>query len=338
MTKNTAKDVLFVMSVDTEEEWDWDGAFPEENCSVNNIHQLPAFHAHCQQLGIRPTYLTDYAVASNPKSAAALKQILADNDSELGAHLHPWCNPPYYGETNEFASHVVNLPVEHVEAKLAALIEKLTKVFERQPRSFRTGRWGVDGNVLQLLSRYGIDIDSSVYPFYQNEFFSCQQSPLDSYWPDFNDPLRPGAQRDILQVPVSVGFNRSNFRRSEQLYRLISETPLRHFRLVGLFWQLKLLRKIYLSPELCTASEMKGLVDALLKRGRPVLHMYLHSSSLLDGVTGLLDATGAQQEICRRISAVIQHLQTKDVNVQFCTLSEAKDILATRNAGEGILQ
>ena len=338
MATGANKDVLFILSIDTEEEWNWQGPFPEENCSVTNIQRLPEFHGFCRGLGIRPTYFVDYAVAADPQAAKTVKNILEAEDSELGAHLHSWCNPPFFGQTTEAESHLVNLPAEQLEAKLDALIGKLVEEFGVLPKSFRSGRWGVDGKVLQQLRASGIQTDSSVYPFYQNEFFSCQGAPLDSYWPDLNDPLAEGAQRDILELPVSVGFNRSNFARSEKVYRWISESPLRHFRLVGFFWQLKLLRKLYLSPELCSAAEMTGLVDSLLKRDQPVLHMYLHSSSLIEGVTGLIETQDALQEMCSRIQQVIKYLQQKQVNLRFCTISEARDILAARNANEGILK
>ncbi|MBW8191618.1 polysaccharide deacetylase family protein [Neiella marina] len=331
------KDVLFVLSVDTEEEWNWSGPFPEAQCSVANVHMLPVFQDHCRKLGIRPTYFTDYAVAANEQAADVLKSVLEPGDSELGAHLHPWCNPPFYGPTLEFESHVVNLPEEQVAAKLDALLVKLTTVFERQPKSFRTGRWGVDEKTLRLLASRGVDVDSSVYPFYKNDFFSCESSPLDAYWPEWQNPLNSGDQREILELPVSVGFSRKNFELYEAIHKLISRPPFSYFRLVGFFWHLKLFRKLYLSPELCNAKEMNALVDVLLKRDQPVLHMYLHSSSLIDGVTGLVDAKGAISEICSRIQKVVEHLGER-ANLRFCTVSEARDILQARNSNQGVLR
>ena len=59
------QDVLFVLTIDTEEEWQWDEEFPQHNCSVENVEKLPAFQTFCESLGIRPTYFVDYAVASN---------------------------------------------------------------------------------------------------------------------------------------------------------------------------------------------------------------------------------------------------------------------------------
>ncbi|MFT5814595.1 MAG: hypothetical protein ACI9VT_002356, partial [Psychroserpens sp.] len=55
--------ILFVLSIDTEEEWDWSGPFPQHIVNVTNIDKLPAFNNICENLGVRPTYFVDYAVA-----------------------------------------------------------------------------------------------------------------------------------------------------------------------------------------------------------------------------------------------------------------------------------
>ena len=58
-------DVLFVLTIDTEEEWLWDEEFPQDDCSIQNVGRLPDFHKACVELGIRPTYFVDYAVAND---------------------------------------------------------------------------------------------------------------------------------------------------------------------------------------------------------------------------------------------------------------------------------
>ena len=115
------QDVLFILSVDTEEEWQWDDEFPQNNCSVKNVEKLPEFQQFCESLGIRPTYFVDYAVANDQHGSAVLKGFAEKRVAEIGAHLHPWCNPPYFGKTTEAESHVINLPFEQVEQKLDAL-------------------------------------------------------------------------------------------------------------------------------------------------------------------------------------------------------------------------
>lgn len=321
----TKKDVIFILSVDTEEEWDWSGPFPNSNFSVANVNELPAFQNFCQELGIKPTYLVDYAVASNTHCATILKSFNSKH-CEIGAHLHPWANPPFQKETDEFSSHVINLPIALVEDKLKSLVQIIQSNIGAVPKSFRTGRWGINGKVLKLLKKYRFTIDTSIYPLYQNEYFSCETAPNQHYWPDYSNTNYSGSQRDILELPVTVGFNRSHYSFWQQVHKLMEKRPFSWLRLNGIFWHSRILQKLYLSPELCSYKEMKTLIDVILKKNQNIFHMYLHSSSLLENVTGLSDQSNAREHICQEMKKTISYLESK-ANITFCTISEARELL-----------
>ncbi len=318
-THNNKTPIRFLLSVDTEEEWDWSGAFPQDNCSVDNVEHLPDFHNFCQELGIRPTYFVDYAVASNPTAAGTLKTIHEQGSCEIGAHLHPWCNPPYEGTTDEHRSHVINLPLDLVEKKLDKLSALLEKTFTKAPRAFRTGRWGINGDVLALLNRKGYLIDSSVYPYYANKAFNCDRAPGTPYWPDLQDPLKIGEQREIFEIPVTAGFNRSHFPAWKRVHRALSAPPLSWLRLIGVLWHTQALRKIYLSPELSSREDMVNLVEKAIKRGHRQVHMFMHSSSLLPNA----NCFEGQDKLTIKedIRYVQQYLESR-YEVEYCTLSE----------------
>lgn len=320
--------VLFILTVDTEEEWDWSGSFPELDFSVRNVFELPAFQSYCQELGVKPTYLVDYAVAAD-QSAAKVLSSFAKDKCEIGAHLHPWANPPFFDKTTEKSSHVINLPEQQIKQKLDLLLSTIKQNLDVEPRSFRTGRWGINGRELEMLIEQGFTVDSSVYPLYQNEFFSCESAPSNPYWPDFNDTNSVGTQRNIIEIPVTTGFNRSNYAVAQKLHKLLESKPFTWLRLNGLLWHSGLLQKLYLSPELCQTKEMKRLIDISLKREQTVFHMFLHSSSLIEKITGLTKERNAREVICQRIAEVVAHLQ-KVANVEFCTLQEAQQALNKR--------
>lgn len=322
-------EVLFILSIDTEEEWDWSSQFPSTEYSLNNIQTLPAFQAHCTGLGVRPTYFVDYAVANAPQAQAVISDIARSGHAEIGAHLHPWCNPPLFGETTDASSHVVNLPLQQTEEKLDCLMDVLENAVGVHPRSFRSGRWGMNGEVLTLLRNKGFRVDSSVYPFYENEYFSCAGAPTTPYWPSLSDPLSTGAQRDIMELPVTAGFNLKNARLAEKVHSHMSRSMLARLKAVGVLWHTRLLRKIYLSPELSSSKDMNRLIDSVLANQAPCIHMYLHSSSLIDGATGLLPERNAFANICQRISASLHYLQSR-ANVKFCTITEAAELMARR--------
>lgn len=324
--RDSNKSVLFVLSIDTEEEWDWSAPFPQQNFDISNVAKLADLQRICDGIGIKPTYFVDYAVADNQSAVSVLKPFVANNSCEIGAHLHPWCNPPYFGYVGEKESHVVNLPIEQVEQKLVALIKRLTEQFGTAPRSFRTGRWGIDGKVMQLLVKHDFEIDSSVYPFYQNSFYSCQGAPNLPYRASMDNPLKADPQGRIFELPVTAGFNHSNFALCERFYRTISHPALNWSRLVGVAWHTRLLRKSYLSPELFDVDEMLNLCRIAIKKEYPVLHMFMHSSSLIDNNNSLIGNRNAYTHISEAIKEVVTQLQ-REIDIRFCTISEAADIL-----------
>lgn len=314
--------IYFLLSIDTEEEWDWEGPFPEKTISVENAQEIPAFQAFLNEHGIKPSYFIDYAIADNATALKVLQPMFNDNpDAEVCAHLHPWVNPPSVPVTTEAMSHIVNLPIERVEEQLVNLTDRLTNAFGRRPTSFRSGRWGINGPILRCLSKHGYRVDSSIYPYYETEHFSCRYNSAALYWPDYEIPEKPGAQRDILEIPVTAGFNRKNFALFSRLHYQLERPPWSHLRPIGILWQTNLLRKIYLSPELSSEKDLIALCHNILSNGFRTIHMYLHSSSLLPGAGSYVNTAEDKAELLRKIAAVIGYLKTH-ADVEFVTVGE----------------
>ena len=314
--------ILFVISVDTEEEWDWSGPFPKEKFSVKNTCHIPEFQDFCEGLGIRPTYFIDYAIADNPDSVAYLKDPLDRGACEVGGHLHPWCTPPVEEDiSNHDNSLIVNLPIELVGKKLVNLSIKLESVFGKKPVSFRSGRWDINGSVLKLLASRGYTIDSSIHPY-----FSYNDSPDVPYWPDYEDCTIEGVQREIYEIPVTAGYNFPDFPFWHRLYLTLSTSFLKHFRLVGILWKLGIMRKIHLTPELTSADNMIALIKSTMKRGHRVIHIFFHSSSLLPGASPYVKNSEDKEKLYQKIEDVFSYLQ-ENTDVQCCTLEEASNIL-----------
>lgn len=326
------QDTLFILSVDTEEEFDWNGSYPKKNCSVKNINKIPKFQEFCESLSIRPTYLVDYAVANNRDSALILRKIAESQQAEIGGHLHPWCTPPFNGETGEYESHVINLPPDLVEQKLNRLTHAIKENINVVPSSFRTGRWGINSAVLSVAKNAGYNIDSSVYPYYENNYFSCHGSPNIPYWPSIKQPLEPGAQKGIFEIPVTAGFSRPNFPFWSKLHNTLSNKPFSLLRLVGLAWRTNTFKKLYLSPELASPLDMISLINASLHSGNPVIHMFIHSSTLLPGQNEFTKSNKDVEDFYDNIKAVVTYIRST-TNVTFCTLSEAKMLLQSGFAG-----
>lgn len=326
MASTEQKKIIFILSVDTEEEFDWGQGFPQQNCSVQNIEELPAFQRFCESKEIRPTYLVDYPVAENNRTAGIIRAIIARGGVEVGSHLHPWCTPPISGPNDERASHVVNLSDEIVQAKLDSISDAIRNNIGVNPVVFRTGRWGMNSAVLNIVKNAGYKVDSSIYPYYENDYFSCLDSLDRPYWPSMLDPDRAGSQRSILELPVTAGFNRTNFRFWGAVHKKLSSPYIRMLRPVGVAWHTNLLKKLYMSPELSSASEMIALASSAIHSGYPVIHMFLHSSSLLPGKSPYIGSEVDKEYFYRCISQTLEFLRSQ-AEVECCTISEAAERL-----------
>lgn len=321
-----AKRILFVLSIDTEEEWDWSGDFPQSDCSLSNIGEIPRFQEFCDQHGVHTTYLIDYAVAADQDSSAVIRRVARQDNVEVGAHLHPWCNPPFYGPTYERESHVVNLPISHVESKLINLDQVIRQNVGVKATCFRTGRWGINSHIMKLLVKHGYKVDSSVYPYYSNQFFSCHGSPNTPYWADLEAPLEKTWEKQLFEFPVTAGFNRKNFELWDRMHRIASTKPISFLRIIGVLWRTELLRKIYFSPELSRLDDMLSLAETSIQRGANTLHMYLHSPSLKAGCSPFVKTDRDVSELYSRMDILFKTLKSK-YDLEFCTLSAASKII-----------
>jgi hypothetical protein len=98
--------------VDTEEEFDWSAPFDRASRSVRNIAEQHHAQAIFEDAGIIPTYVIDYPVAATPESAAVFRDWTRDDRCLVGAHLHPWVNPPDEEKVTTENSYPGNLPAE----------------------------------------------------------------------------------------------------------------------------------------------------------------------------------------------------------------------------------
>ena len=69
---------------------------------------------------------------------------------------------------------------------------------------------------------------------------------------------------------------------------------------------------------------MLSLCETVINKGYTVLHMYMHSSSLLDNNNSLLGNRNAYEFLSESITEVITTLRAK-YQLDFCTLSEAAE-------------
>jgi len=263
-----------VAVVDTEEEFDWNAPFDPASTSVENIgHQhlaQDAFDAH----GIVPTYVMDYPVARTPAAVAVLKSFLESGRCEIGAHLHPWVNPPAEEEVNGFHSYACNLPADLMRRKLEVLTESIASSFGRHPRVYKAGRYGIGPHTPAVLRSLGYHADTSVVP---HTAFGADGGPDFRGLPD--QPFL--TEGGLLEVPLSVGFAGWAAFAGPLLYRMLDRA--RRFRAPGIAARLHALERLRLSPEGHSLDDMIRQTRAGLSRGQQYFVLTYHSSSLMPG-------------------------------------------------------
>jgi glycosyltransferase involved in cell wall biosynthesis len=277
---------ILVVMVDAEAEFDWDGPFLRTLVSVRNLEQQIIAHHVFDRLHVRPTYLVDYAVATQSEGYEPIRELLRSGRCEIGTHLQPWENPPFAEEPSVRTSFNHNLPAWLQKAKLERLTDAIVTNFGVRPTTYRAGRYGVGDEIAWILASLGYQIDVSVLPGHD---LRRRHGP--DFRRAFNQPYWFGSDRELLEIPLTTGFAGMLARGDDpqvfdaSVYTAISQPEATKWHLPGVFARLGLLERITLTPEGMSIQELKRLTRLLLRRGQRVFTFNYHSSSLLPGYT-----------------------------------------------------
>jgi len=269
---------LLQVIIDTEEEFDWSQPFSRKSNGVFNMaHQEKAqriFDRH----GVKPTYVVDYAVASQSRGYGPLREFLADKRCDIGAHLQPWVNPPHVEEVNDILSYPGNLTPEVEREKLVVLTGAIERNLGVKPLVYRAGRYGIGPRSLGLLDRMGYEVEASVLP---------RIDLSRRCGPDFSafgfHPFRfgPGGRR--LGIPLTIGHTGWLGEKAPSLYPWIDTRTGNRLRIKALASRLHVIERIQLSPEGYSLSEQIRLVRHQLNLGQRIFNLSYHSPSLMPG-------------------------------------------------------
>lgn len=294
----------FMLVVDTEEEFDWDAPFDRESRSVTIIEAMERGQAYFAAAGVRPLYVTDYPVIDDPHAGPMLANWVAEGKADVGAHCHPWVNPPHVEEVNAAHSFAGNLPEAWERAKITALRDRIAQVTGRAPLAFRAGRYGVGPNSAAILRDLGFRVDSSI----RSRFNYAHH-----HGPDFTAmPLRPyraGPDGGLIELPLSTAFVGGLRRLGDRLQPVID----RQGPGAGLLARSGLLQRIPLTPEGVSAAEAIRAIDRLLEDGLRLLMFSFHSPTLAPGHTPYVRDNADLTGFYRWWDAVLAHLARRGV-------------------------
>jgi len=279
----------FIITVDTEADNQWKGS---SEITLNNLATLPRFQDLCQKYGFVPTYLVTYEVAANESAVNMLKKWQNEGLAEIGAHLHPWTNPPYENEQDKqiqrFPSY---LPKKVLANKLKSLTEKISSSFGRVPTSFRAGRWGFNGEVLKQIESLGYLVDCSVTPKIDWRRLggpNFKRAPVVPYNP-LHEDVRMEGESKVLELPMTI-------------------------LTIGIF------RKKWLRIFPASTKEDWVSIYARAKKLKlPYLQFMIHSSELMEGGSPVSKTKERTEHVWEQLEIMFAYFKRKDLKPETLT-------------------
>ena len=290
----------FILTVDTEEEFDWTKPIAREEHTVLTVARLAKFQEFCEGQGVVPVYLVDYPIATAHAAVEILRPAVAAGKAEIGVQLHPWVSPPHDEEVTEHNSFAGNLPRELERAKFRGLRDAIETNFGTAPLMYRAGRYGVGPNTAEILAEGGIAIDSSVrscFDYSSQGGPNFREFPLRPYWLDRSSGL--------MELPLTTVYWGLLRQIGAWLYPQMWRVP----RLRGVLSRIGMLERIPLTPEGVTIAEAVRGIDIAVDQQLPVLVFSFHSPSLAPGFTPYVrteDDLDALYDWWRQVFAYLQ--------------------------------
>ena len=300
--------ILYTITVDTEEEWDWRSGWPTSGFGVANIARLPPFQDLCSRYGAAVTYFANYAVMHNPESRAIVLKLAKENRVEIGMHIHPWNTPPLSERSPVSArdSFLHNLPPGLIEGKLASVYD-LFVTSGLRPTSFRGGRYSTGEVVQQFLRSRGFLADASVLPYTAWGEDGAPDYRTRGLMPRRSDDP-PDGGRPLWEIPLTRGFTRRPSAVWRRFYDLAEHTWLARLHVVGIAERAQIVRRVWLNFEQHSAEAIVGFLGVLRRRHPPHVSLTLHSSSLLAGSSPYTRTKEDEQRLFGSVERVLDRL------------------------------
>jgi phosphatidylinositol alpha-1,6-mannosyltransferase len=307
--------------VDTEEDFGWDVPFSSDNTGVASIAAQHRAQLVFTPHGVRPTYLVTYPLTVDPLAVGVLREFLADDACELGAHLHPWVTPPGGRAGDKTLSFPGNLPERQEREKLHRLTGAVADTFGVQPVTYKAGRYGFGRHTAALLQREGYQIDTSLMP---RTSYALEGGP------DFHafdcTPFWFGATTRLLELPVTRALIGRLSGVCPSLYRRVDRPAWRQLHVGSLLARSGMLERVTLSPEGSDLAAMRRLTRALLARGQRLFMLQYHSPSLAPGNTPYVRNDRDLGAFLDRLSGYLSFFR-EELDGEFLTPNQVRDRL-----------
>ena len=293
----------FIVTVDTEEEFDWSGPFTRTEHGITHVPAISRFQTLCEKHDVQPVYLVDYPIATDPSAIELLGGFANQGRAAIGVQLHPWVNPPFFEDVTVFNSFASNLPPALERQKLSALHEAIVENMGVRPDIYRAGRYGAGPATAAILRDLGIRLDSSVrarFDYSPQGGPNYTDSPVNPFW------LSPG---DVLELPVTTVFGGALRNSGNMLFgRAFSSDAAR-----SMMSRTGLLERIALTPEGIPLEKAIEGIHLALAEGIEILNFSFHSPSLAPGNTPYVRTKADLEAFYAWWEGVFAYLSSREV-------------------------
>jgi hypothetical protein len=275
----------FLITIDTEGDDLWSA--PKE-ITTRNAAFLPRFQSLCERYGFKPTYLTNYEMASAPAYKEFAQDAVRRSAAEIGIHIHAWNSPPIEPLTADdftYQPYLIEYPRKTMRAKIGFLTDLLEDTFGVKIASHRAGRWSFNAVYARLLVDRGYSVDCSVTPhasWQQMRGDPAQRGGTDfsrfpevAYHMDLQDISRPGVS-PLLEVPMTI------LPSSAQVARAVAKR-LPQGSFIGRAWKRVFPPLLWLRPNGRNLRQMVQVLERVRLQQRSYAEFMLHSSEFMPG-------------------------------------------------------
>jgi hypothetical protein len=319
----------FLITVDTEGDNLWSSPARIE---TRNAAYLPRFQELCEQFDLRPTYLTNWEMASSPEFCEFAIDVLRRDAAEVGMHLHAWNNPPLSEEeihNPQRQTCLIESAPDVMREKVVRLTGLLEDTFDTKMVSHRAGRWGLNPAYARILVDNGYLVDCSVTPNIHWQYrhadgagcqFDYRKFPRDAYWCNL-DNLQRGGDSPLLEVPMSI-FDGSQSVWARSLRQVARPSTMAR-RVVNRIAP----EHLWFRPFRGNSVQLPQLLDRAYAEERDYIEFAMHSSELMPGGSPSFPTRIAIEQLYGRLETLFSRASKNFVGL---TLAEYRQRFVQR--------
>ena len=309
----------FLITIDTEGDNLWRN---HRHITTENARFLPRFQQLCEKYSFKPTWLTNYEMATDPVYIAFARDVLARQQGEIGMHLHAWHSPPTLPLTDDdwrYQPYLIEFPEPVLRDKVTYMTRLLEETFQTKMVSHRAGRWAFDARYARILTELGYRVDCSVTPGVDwrtapgapqgTGGTDYRHFPREAYFLDEKDISRPG-NSGLLEVPMTIHPKHPP---------LLNALKQGYDRLRG---KRRNPSMNWLRPGRNNLALMKRAVEQSLQQGADYVEFMLHSSEFMPDGSPTFKNEADIEQLYQHLDALFAWLQPQ---TQGMTLAEYYD-------------